>query len=83
MFSDAEDHVNRITVYSDPTATARNILAHESLFRFGFAAELITLVCDTTVALIFYDLLKPVRRVSLCLQHSSGSCWSPLWPSTH
>jgi hypothetical protein len=34
----------KLVIYSDPTATARNILAHESLFRFGFAAELITLV---------------------------------------
>jgi hypothetical protein len=52
----------RLVISGDPAATATNILAHELLFRLGFVAELITLVCDTTVALIFYDLLKPVSR---------------------
>jgi Domain of unknown function (DUF4386) len=53
----------RLIVYSDATATANNILTHPSLFRFGGAADLITLTCDTAVALIFYDLLKPVSRI--------------------
>src|SRR5258708_39435051 len=52
----------RLLVYGDAAATATNILAHQSLFRLGFVAELVTIVCDTIVALIFYDLLKTVGR---------------------
>ena len=52
----------RLVVYGDAAATATNILAHESLYRLGFAAELITLVCDAAVALIFYEVLRPVSR---------------------
>ncbi len=52
----------RLVVFGDAVATATNILAHQTLFRLGFAAELITLVCDIAVALIFYDLFKPVSR---------------------
>src|SRR5258708_35492419 len=52
----------RLLVYGDAAATATNILAHQSLFRLGFVAELVTIVCDTIVALIFYDLFKPVGR---------------------
>lgn len=46
----------------DPAATAANIVAHETLFRMAFAADLIGLVCYITVTLILYDLLKPVNR---------------------
>jgi hypothetical protein len=53
---------DRLVVHGDAAATATNILAHEPLYRLGFAAELITLACDTAVALIFYDLFKPVSR---------------------
>jgi Domain of unknown function (DUF4386) len=52
----------RLVVYGDAAATATNILAHEPLYRLGLAAELITLACDAAVALIFYELLKPVSR---------------------
>jgi hypothetical protein len=52
----------RLVVYGDAAATATNILAHQSLYRLGGAAELLTLTCDIAVALIFYDLLKPVSR---------------------
>jgi hypothetical protein len=52
----------RIVVDGDAAATATNILAHESLYRLGAAAVLIYLLCDTSVALILYELLKPVSR---------------------
>jgi len=54
---------NKLVVYSDAAATVNNILAHQSLFRWGFVAQIITLACDASVALIFYELLKPVSRI--------------------
>jgi len=52
----------KLVVSGDPGATATNILAHESLYRLGGVADLISLACDTAVALLFYDLLKPTSR---------------------
>ena len=52
----------RIVVGGDAAATATNILAQEPLYRSGAAAVLVYLSCDTGVALIFYELFKPVSR---------------------
>lgn len=52
----------RLVVHRDPAATAANILAHETLFRFGFAAHLIILLCALAVLSIFYQLLKRVNK---------------------
>ena len=46
----------------DEAATAEKIMASKSLYSLGGAAELIVYACDIGVALIFYELLKPVRR---------------------
>src|SRR6516162_9497214 len=46
----------------DVAATAAKMLASKSLYTLGGAAELIVYVCDIAVALIFYELLKPVSR---------------------
>ncbi len=43
-----------LVVGDDPTATARNILGSESLFRSGMAAELFALACDAAIALVFF-----------------------------
>ncbi len=53
---------SRLVVPGDAHATAQNI--HESLFlyRLGFAAYLIEAICDVSLALIFYQLLKSVRK---------------------
>jgi len=57
----------RLVVDSDAAATASNILAHEALFRLGFAALLINVVVYIAVTLIFYELFKPVNgSLSLC-----------------
>lgn len=58
----AEVFVRGALVRDDPAATATNILAHESLYRFGLAADLIMLACYTAVTLLFYGLFKPVSR---------------------
>ena len=51
-----------LLVALDPIATASNILGSETLFRVGLAGEMLTCVCDVTVTLILYVLLKPVSH---------------------
>jgi Domain of unknown function (DUF4386) len=59
-FSFAEFSVRgKLVVGSDAAATAHNILANETLYRLGFAAELLPLYL--VVTFILYDL-KPVNK---------------------
>ncbi len=51
-----------LTVSGNAIATAHNILASEQMYRFGFVADLVTLICGTVLSLIFYILFKPVNR---------------------
>src|SRR5262249_17857263 len=51
-----------LIVANDATATAVNILAKESLFRFGFAADLVSGLSYVGVTAFIYYLLKPVSR---------------------
>jgi Domain of unknown function (DUF4386) len=51
-----------LVVSGDFAATAANILAHEALFRAGFAADLIVAACDVAVAILFYEIFRPVNR---------------------
>jgi hypothetical protein len=51
-----------LVVSGDAAATATNILAHEPLFRLGFAADLLVVACYIVVTALFYDLFKPVSR---------------------
>jgi ABC-type uncharacterized transport system permease subunit len=48
-----------LVVPGDAAATARAIISHESLFRLGFAAEMMTNVIAVPVSLIIYRLLVP------------------------
>lgn len=61
-----------LIVRGDAAATATNILASESLFRLGFAADLIAGVCYMGVTVLLYDLLKPVSRSLSLLAAFSG-----------
>jgi hypothetical protein len=51
-----------LIVAGDAATTASNIMAAESLFRFGIAGDLIMIISDIALALAFYFLLKPVSR---------------------
>jgi hypothetical protein len=51
-----------IIVSGNAAATAKNIVSSEALFRLGFAAYLVEGICDVTLALLFYFVLRPVRN---------------------
>ena len=51
-----------IIVSGDAGATARNILASESLFRWGFAGYLVEALCDAGLTMAFWVLIRPVHR---------------------
>jgi len=61
-----------LIVPGDAAATADNILAHEWLFRVGFAGDLIAFMSDLVVAVLFYVLLKPISKtlslIAACLR---------------
>ena len=52
----------RLIVRNDPSATAANILTHETFYRLGGAADLVNIVCDVALALIFYELFRHVSK---------------------
>lgn len=49
-------------VDTDAAATAANIAANAGGFRVGIAADLIMVIADVGLALLFYELLKPVNK---------------------
>jgi hypothetical protein len=51
-----------LIVSGEAAATATNILAHEPLFRLGFAADILAIACYVVMTALFYDLFKPVNR---------------------
>ncbi len=57
----AEFLVKGVVVPGDAASTANNILAHESLYRAGFAVGLIANVIYIAVTALFYRLFGPVN----------------------
>src|SRR5258705_6802851 len=53
---------DNIIVSGDATATARNIMASQLLWRIGIVGDLIMHVCDVPLMLVFYVLLRPVNK---------------------
>jgi hypothetical protein len=53
---------NKLIVRGDATATASNILAHETLFRFSILGELVGQVIFICLAIALYRLLSKVNR---------------------
>jgi len=49
-------------VSGDAAATARNIMAHEGVWRMAFAADLLADAFYVAVTVILYELLRPVNR---------------------
>ena len=53
---------SKLIVSTDATTTANNFIAHDTLFRLGFASYLVEAVCDVSLSLVFYVLLRPVHK---------------------
>lgn len=51
-----------LVVPADAAATAANIIESEGLFRLGLVSDLIAFMSDAVVAVLFYQLLKPVSQ---------------------
>ena len=54
--------LGRLIVYNNAVDTARNILAHERLFRLGTASNLMVFAIDIVLITALYVVLKPVSR---------------------
>ena len=52
----------RLIEPDDPAATAANILESPGLFRMGVAADIVMLVADVAIAVVLYQLLRPIHR---------------------
>jgi len=53
---------SQLIVSGDAAATAANIKGFGSLFRWGFAGYLVEATCDIGLSLMFFVLLRPVRK---------------------
>ena len=61
-----------LIVRGNAAATATNIIASESLFRLGFAADVISFSCYLALTVILYELMKPVGRSISLMAASFG-----------
>jgi hypothetical protein len=53
---------SQLVVSGNPAATAQNILAHEQLFRWGFAADVLGVLCVIPLVLLLYEIFKVINR---------------------
>src|ERR1041384_8128814 len=53
---------DKIIVAGNAAATAANIIGHPTLFRLTFASYLVEGICDVTLCVFWYILLKPVDQ---------------------
>lgn len=52
----------RLVERDDPAATAANILESPGLFRMGVAADVVMLVADVAIAVVLFQLLRPINH---------------------
>ena len=52
----------QLIVYDNAAETARNIMAHELLYRLGIASNLLVFAVDVILVTALYVVLKPVNR---------------------
>jgi hypothetical protein len=52
----------RLVVPDDPAATAHNIIESAWLFRAGFAADIVVFLADVALAVLLYQLLRPIDQ---------------------
>ncbi|MFZ0590327.1 MAG: DUF4386 domain-containing protein [Bryobacteraceae bacterium] len=62
----------RLVAPGDPAVTAQNIMAHQTLYRLGFAAEVFYLACNVPLTVIFYGLFKVVNQKVALLEAIFG-----------
>jgi len=53
---------NRLAVPDNAAATASNILAHVSLWQWGFTGDIISFASYIALTALLYELLRPVNR---------------------
>ncbi len=53
---------NRLVVSDDAAATATNILAHEPLWWWGFAGDILAFACYVALTALLYELFKHVNK---------------------
>lgn len=52
-----------LVIYGDAQTTISNIKSAELLFRFGFVSDLLMVIADIGIALVFYWMLKPIQKI--------------------
>jgi hypothetical protein len=63
---------NTLFVTGDPAATVHNILTHQTLFRLGFGAHMLLLLCNVPNEIIFFILIRRVNVVVAAVAMSCG-----------
>ncbi len=63
---------NTLFVTGDPAATVQNVLAHQTLFRLGFGAHLLLLLCNIPNEIIFFFLMRRVNVVVAAVAMGCG-----------
>jgi hypothetical protein len=61
-----------LIVAGDPVATVHNVLAHETLFRLGFGAHLLLLLCNIVAEVLFFLLFRRVNGIIAAIAMCSG-----------
>jgi hypothetical protein len=69
----------RLVVSGDAAATASNILGSQTLYRAAFAAEILAMICEVGLALLFYELFKPVNRSAAALVAFFRLVWAAIF----